>query len=86
MLLQCGLGLWAGCDVSSSPRQHFGDDYLFSLAIALRMPYPLHWSSPIAAWDLRECGYLASRADSYIKGFIHTATKLRLPCNVPRPA
>ena len=31
-LLQCWLGVWAGCDVSSGPRQYFGDDYLTSLA------------------------------------------------------
>ena len=31
-LLQCGSGAWAGCDVSSGPRQYFGDDYLTSLA------------------------------------------------------
>ena len=31
-LLQCGSGAWAGYDVSSGPRQYFGDDYLTSLA------------------------------------------------------
>ena len=38
-LLQCGLGAWAGCDVSSGPRQYFGDDYLDSLAVCWGAEY-----------------------------------------------
>ena len=71
-LLQCGLGAWAGCDVSSGPRQYFGDDYFFSLALALRAVSP-PLVLTISAWGLRECGYLASRVGSYMKGqYTHT--------------
>ena len=40
LLQQCGWGAWAGRDVSSGPRQYFGDDYLSSLALALRAVSP----------------------------------------------
>ena len=49
----------------------FGVDYLFSLALALRAVSP-PLVLTISAWGLRECGYLASRVGSYIKGSIHT--------------
>ena len=40
-LLQCGWGPWAGYDVSSSPWQYFGVDYLFSLAVCWFAESPL---------------------------------------------
>ena len=36
-----GWGPWAGCDVSSSPWQYFGVDYLFSLAVCWFAESPL---------------------------------------------
>ena len=49
-LLQCGLGAWAGCDVSSGPRQYFGDDYLDSLGLSLHaVSAPLVLPFPVGA-------------------------------------
>jgi hypothetical protein len=42
----------------------FGDDYLYTLALALRAVSP-PLVLTISAWGLREYGYLASRVGSY---------------------
>ena len=58
--------------MSSYLQQYFDDDYLSSLALALRAVSP-PLVLTISAWGLRECGYLASRVGSYIKGqYTHT--------------
>ena len=61
--------------MSSYLQQYFDDDYLSSLALALRAVSP-PLVLTISAWGLRECGYLASRVGSYIKGSIHTHTHI----------
>ena len=57
--------------MSSNLQQYFGDDYFSSLALALRAVSP-PLVLTISAWGLRECGYLASRVGSYIKGRVYT--------------
>ena len=65
--------------MSSNLQQYFGDDYFSSLALALRAVYP-PLVLTISAWGLRECGYLASRVGSYIKGqYTHTHTCTHSP-------
>ena len=77
-LLRCGWGPWAGCDVSSSPWQYFGVDYLFSLAVCwfaespLLIPPLLRLGSGSAVYN---CSVPV--ALFYIKAGQDTLTKLR---------
>jgi hypothetical protein len=78
-LRRCGVGGGCGEVVTCLPTCSSISTTTTSPAWLLHCaPYPLHWSSPSppGGWGLRECGYLASRVGSYIKGSIHTHTHI----------